>query len=291
MTPSVSARIFSASRTVTLSSPARAIGIFSSSSAWKQTRAGDALPTPGSRRWRSNGDASGSRSIATLRAFPDYGGGNPKWRSIPASPPAPAPQHQLHEPQPVEQCRDRAGARDGERRRLRRPHQRDVKLEADAEPERDRGGDHEAAPEGVEPLGVLAAEGDAVDRRRGHQQDHREGDERERGDVYRVRARRAHVTLEHDIEGDAETRRKRNERERREPVGRAVHALRVLAALDQPVLHRRRNQQPDRGCHEKIAARVEAPADRRDLLEGVLEHAVELKAEKNLAAEDQEARF
>ena len=73
--------------------------------------------------------------------------------------------------------------------------------------------------------------------------------------------------------------------------GGAVQTLGILAALDQPMLHRRRDQKADGGRHEKITARVQRAADRRDLLERVLEHAVELKAEENLAAEDQEARF
>jgi hypothetical protein len=56
---------------------ASATGGFSNGFACKRTQAGDVSLMFGSRRWRSNGDASGLRLIATLRVFRDCSGERP----------------------------------------------------------------------------------------------------------------------------------------------------------------------------------------------------------------------
>jgi hypothetical protein len=64
-----------------------------------------------------------------------------------------------------------------------------------------------------------------------------------------------------------------------------------MAALDEPVLHRGRDQAPDRAGHGEERQGVQITRREREPGESVLECRVEVEAEQNLRAQDEKARL
>ena len=65
----------------------------------------------------------------------------------------------------------------------------------------------------------------------------------------------------------------------------------AFAAVDDLVVQRRRNQQADRQQHQQKTSALHAFRGHTQMAEAFLEHALELKPEQHLGAQNQQARF
>jgi hypothetical protein len=68
-----------------------------------------------------------------------------------------------------------------------------------------------------------------------------------------------------------------------------MNAIAVFAAFDNPVLHGRSNQNCYCKPHEKLSEAGEKPRRLSQVSEGLLKNAVQLKSEKHLRSQNQEA--